>query len=136
MKEQKAVSLADLNLTKKCEQGFEFEYLDENDKPTGIFFTVIGGHSEKIKRASFAAYDRNARHEAMQKKRGKDIEIKPLEEVADENLEITAMRVTGWRGITEPCTPENVLVLLKTNALIVKQILENSENISNFTRSK
>lgn len=134
--EKKAVSLADMNLAKRCDQGYEFEYMNENDKPTGIFFTVIGGHSEKIKRATFAAYDRNARMEAMQKKRGRDVEIKPLEEQADENLEITALRVIGWRGITEPCTPENVLLLMKTNVLVVKQVLEASENIANFTRSK
>lgn len=133
---EKKLTIAELNLNKKCENGYEFEYIDENDRPSGVFFTVIGGHAEKIKKAVFAAYDRQARIEAMQKKRGKDAEVKPLEESAEENMEITAMRVTAWRGITEECTPANVLTLLKSNALIVKQVLEQSENLANFTRSK
>lgn len=127
------VSLATLNINKACETGYTFEYFDENDKPTGIFLTVIGGHADKIKKASFAAYDRKAKQEAMAKKRGKEVEITPLEQIADENLEITAMRVTAWSGISEPCTPENVLLLLKSNALVVKQVVEESEQMANFT---
>lgn len=132
----KSISLADLNINKQCEVGYEFQYYDELDKPSGIFLTVIGGHADKIKKASFAAYDRKAKQEAMAKKRGKEVEITPLADIADENLEITAMRVIAWRGITEPCTPENVLLLLKSNALVVKQVVEESEQISNFTKSK
>lgn len=131
-----SISLADLNINKRCETGYDFEYYDENDKPSGIFLTVIGGHADKIKKASFAAYDRKAKQEAYQKKRGKEVEITPLEEIAEENLEITAMRVIAWRGISEPCTPENVLLLLKSNALVVKQVVEESEQMANFSKAK
>lgn len=129
-------SLADLNIAAKCDQGFEFEYIDENGKPSGIFLTVIGGHSDKLKKASFEAYDRHATRSAMLRKMGKDEGVTPLAESAAENRAITAMRVIGWRGITEPCTPENVILLLSTNALVAKQIVEQSENIGNFTQGK
>lgn len=136
MENQQAVSLDALNLNKRCEQGSEFQYMDENDNPTGVFLTVIGGHAEKIKSASFAAYDRQARLEAQAKKRGKEVEPKALEEIAEENLKITALRVVAWRGITEECTQENVLRLLRSNALVVRQVIEHSENLANFTQSK
>lgn len=129
-------SLSDLNIAAKCDEGFEFEYIDETGSPSGIFFTVIGGHSEKLKKASFEAYDRHAVKMAMLKKMGKDDVPVPLAESAAENRAITAMRVVGWRGITEPCTQENVILLLSMNALIAQQIVEHSENIANFTKGK
>jgi hypothetical protein len=133
---QTAVSIADLNLKTKCEKGFEFEYIDEHENQTGIFLTVIGSASEKIRKASYAAHDRDARKAAMDKKRGRDTEVKPLEEWAEENMALTAMRVIAWRGISEPCTPENVVALLQSNDILLKQVIEKSDNVANFTKSK
>ncbi len=128
--------LDDLNLKAKCEKGFEFEVVDENEKPMGVFLTVIGASAETIRRASFAAHDRNERIKAQKKKRNREDEIQPIEEWADENMELTALRVIAWRGIEEPFNKENVIRLLKSNDLILKQVVAESENISNFTRSK
>lgn len=129
-------SLADLNISAQCDQGFEFEYIDENDNPTGVFLTVIGGESEKLKRVAFEAHDRMAMRSAMRRKAGKEEEVIPLAETDATNRAITASRVIDWRGISVPCTPENVLILLSTNARLSNQVFKHSENISNFTRGK
>jgi len=47
------VSIDDLNIIKKCEDGFEFEYLDAQGKDTGIFFTVLGAHAAKVQKWAF-----------------------------------------------------------------------------------
>ncbi len=131
-----AISLADLDLTKKSDDGYEFEYEDANGNATGIFFTVIGGQSEKIKNLVWNSVDKARRREELQKRKGKDVELKPIADLIAENVEITAHRLIGWRGITEPYSHENAVILLKSNDHIAQQILTESEDIRNFTKSK
>lgn len=135
MSQTKAISLADLNVTKKCEEGYEFEYLDANGNSTGVFITVVGAHAPQIQKWVNTQLNQRRKHEAMQAKRGKDVE-RLIEDDIEFGVEFMAIRITGWRGINEPCTPENALVLCESNPLAVEQVKAASENLANFTRSK
>ena len=129
-------SLADLNTNKKSADGFEFEYLDGDGKETGIFVTVMGEKAPPV-RAWLAKKLNNRRiHEENLKRRGKQAEVQTVEDDMAFGVEYMAIRVIGWRGIKEPCTPENVITWLTQDDLIVEQIKRESENVANFTKSK
>lgn len=135
MADKKAVSLADLNVTKKCEDGYEFEYLDESGRGTDIFITVVGAHAPQVQKWVNSQLNQRRKYEAMQTKRGKDVE-RMIEDDIEFGVEFMAIRIVGWRGINEPCTPENALQLCEINPLVVEQVKGASENLANFTRSK
>lgn len=130
------LSLDDLDVTKACEIEYEFEVKDEvTGKGTGFFLTVIGGHAQCI--LDYTKKEMNARRvaDAMAQKRdprGKSPTVHLIEEDIEFSTELVAMRVRGWRGISEPYSHENALRLCTINPPIKEQILAASEDLKNF----
>lgn len=132
----KGISLDSLNVQKQCDQSYEFEYLDEDGKGTGVFLSVVGVHSEKVR--SFSAKEANrARAENLRRsKRKKDDDFTPIEDDIDFIIRDAAARLVGWRGISDAFTPEAALQLCTINPMIRQQVVSESNNVSNFTKGK
>jgi hypothetical protein len=133
---EKTVSLESLNLSKDCEQGYEFELVDVKGNGSGIHLTVLGQHAEEPKKAIRKRLNAEITQNAMLQKRGKDVPVKTIETLRDDNLHDSAVYVTGWKGITEPCTLENVIKLFTINQEFMRQAIEESQKLENFTQSK
>lgn len=131
---EKNFSLADLNLQKKCEDAVEFEPTTSTGKGLGIFLTVLGAHAPAVQRWVNKSLNERRRAEALQVRRGKNGDIRPIEEDIDFGIEVVAIRITGWRGITEEFSPENALKLCQINPEICAQVRETSEDLANFTK--
>jgi hypothetical protein len=128
-------SLDQLDLGKRCEDAFEFEVTDDaTGKGLGIHLTIIGGHAPQVQ--SFIAKNLNERRvfEQMQEKRGKRAAVRKIEDDIEFGTELAAIRIVGWRGISEPCTFENAVRLCTINPPIKEQILKASEDLANFTK--
>lgn len=132
----KSFSLADLDVTKQSEQGFEFEVTDDaSGKGTGIFLTVIGSHAAAVQNYTKKHVNEQRVIEAMQEKRGKKVAVRTIEEDIAFGAELAAIRVTGWRGISDAFTPEGAIRLCTINPPIKEQILKASDDLANFTKS-
>ena len=59
------VSLASLNSVQASETPFEFERLDEDGSPSGIFFSVLGSNSKTVRAARNALVDESNRKAAI-----------------------------------------------------------------------
>lgn len=132
----KTFSLDQLDLAKQCEESYEFEVIDDaSGKGTGIYLSVLGAHAATVQ--NFIKKELNARRrfEDMQEKRGKKAAARTVEEDFAFGTELAAIRVTGWRGISEPFTPEGAIKLCTINPPIKEQILKASEDIANFTQT-
>jgi hypothetical protein len=130
----KLFSLNDLDVTKNCEAGFEFEVTDDaTGKGTGIFLTVIGAHAAAV--MDFTRKSLNARRvfDEMNEKRGKKSQSRSIEEDIDFSTELVAIRVVGWRGISDDFTSAGAIRLCTINPPIREQILKASEDLANFT---
>lgn len=129
-------SINDLDVTKSCETGYEFEVTDDvTGKGTGLFLTVIGGHAQRI--ADFTKKSLNERRlaDAMAEKRdprGKNPKVHLVEEDIEFSTELVAMRIIGWRGISDPYSHENAVKLCTVNPPIKEQVLARSEDLKNF----
>ena len=132
--EKKTVSLTDLNLKTKCADGFTFPFLDDEGKETGIKFTVLGAHAPAVQKWVNGELNARRKLDAMQAKRGKDVDVRNIEDDIEFGVELMAIRIIGWEGITEPYSPENALQLCETNPLVVEQVKQASETLANFTR--
>lgn len=129
-------SLSDLDVTKSCESGFEFEVTDDaTGKGTGVFLTVIGAHAPTVTNWVAKTLNERRKFDEMQEKRGKKAAIRSIEDDIDFGNEMVAIRVTGWRGISDEYTPENAIKLCKGNPPIKEQILRASEDLANFTKA-
>lgn len=136
MSDKKALSLSDLDATKASAEAFEFEYLIDGE-PSGIFFSVLGGQSEVVTREVAELINAKRRRDvarAVRAKSGKPADFDPIEEDIEFGQRLAAVRLVGWRGISDPFTPENALKLCQTNRDIAAKITEESDNIANFMK--
>lgn len=135
MTKSKTVSLEDLNLSKQCEDAFEFEYINPAGDKTGIYISVIGSNAEKVRKFSIAEANKVRREAALKGKR-KDNEFTPIEDDIEYFVRDAANRIVAWRGIDQECTTETAEYLCRVNSEIRRQVVEASNELSNFTRSK
>jgi hypothetical protein len=134
------LSLADLNARKASEVAYEFEYLLPDGSGSGVFLSVVGTHSDTIMKASQELEDARRKREAVRamkaaKARPDHVEVTPVSEDIDNGTRLVAKRIVAWRGITEPCTPENALTLCQTNPEVSTQVMEASNELGNFMRA-
>lgn len=137
----KAFSLDQLDSTKAASQAFEFEYISSaTGEETGIFLSVLGGESEAVTKEVAKLVNERRRKQAareVQQKIGvgaKPVEFETLESDVEFGQRLAAVRLVGWRGISEPWTPENALRLCRSNRDIAAQITQQSDATANFIK--
>lgn len=137
----KTFSLSDLDATKASESAFEFEYVNPAGDPTGIFFQVLGSQSETVTAEVSKLVNDRRRKEAVrevQRKMGtgkKDVGFETMESDIEFGQRLAAIRLVGWRGISDTWSFENALRLCQTNRHIAAQITEQSEEMANFMKN-
>ena len=131
-----AISFKDLNASKLSEVGFTFPYVNEHGEDTTWLITVIGDQAPSVKKAIYAKINKERMQEAVLKKRGKDVPVKPIEELIDDNVDGVAACIIGWTGIDVEYTPELAFEVVSNNKLVFEQVKAASENLANFTKSK
>ena len=136
MTKTNTMDLDKLNICDPCETPYSFEYIDENDQQTGIMLSVLGSQSKELMKWMSSEINTRRKKDAMQEKRGKAVDIQTLEDDIEFSIESAARRLKGWTGITQECTPENAIKLCTINPVVRAQIVDQSNNIGNFTKSK
>lgn len=134
MSKTTGLSLDDLNLVAASENSYEFEYLRTDGRPTGVFISVLGSQAPKVQEWIRKTLNRRRAQEAIAAKRGKEVE-RLVEDDEQFGVEAAAIRVVGWRGISEVYSPESALILCSNNSEIRDQIFEASNNLGNFTKT-
>jgi hypothetical protein len=134
MKQENEVlfSLEELNLVSASENSYEFEYLRNDGRPTGVFISVLGSQAPKVQEWIRKTLNRRRTQEAIAAKRGKEVE-RLVEDDEDFGIGAAAIRIVGWRNIKEPYSPEAALKLCRNNSEIRDQVFEASNNLANFT---
>lgn len=136
MATQKMFSLNDLDITKQCEGGFEFEVTDDNTgKGTGVYLTVVGAHAESVQKFTSKKLNERRIFDDMNERRGKKAQVRRIEDDVEFGIELAAIRIIGWRGISDEFSPENAIKLCTVNPTIREQILKASEDLANFTKA-
>lgn len=137
-KSKKTYSLSDLDATQAASEAFKFEYMLPNGEGSGIILHVLGGQSEAVTKEVAKLVNERRRKDAMrQAKKGfknKDAEFETFESDVEFGQRLASVRLVGWEGIAEPCTPENALKLCMSNKDIAAQVTEQSDDIANFMK--
>lgn len=150
------ISLNDLDATAKNSEAFEFEYLNSEGEPTGIFLSVVGSQAERVTSAIAKLVNERRRKEAAKEvarrlqPNAKAIQFETLESDVEFGQRLAAVRLVGWRGpgqvdglteeqvarfqgITDPWTEDNAHRLCRTNRDISAQVTIQSDAMGNFT---
>lgn len=127
------LSLADFNASAKCENAFEFAFLDEFGEETPWKIKVIGDQSTQVKRTINAKINNKRKQEAFLTEKGRKVPLDDIEDLIAENIDMLAACIVGWSGIVEEYTPELARQALENNKSLIEQVKEASENIKNFS---
>ena len=119
------MKLDDLDLVAENEAGFEIEAVP------GVFLTVIGPYSRQARLSDIAYFKR------VENLNSDGVSETEFAQKADlYSVSRAASRITGWRGIDEPYTPELATRLCEINPVIRLAVISESEKLENFMRSK
>ena len=125
------------NLSEKAEAGYEFEVKLPDGASTDFFITVRGNQSPKMKKYSKDLFNKMQMEELRNKRKGKGEQPIDLDEAEQTLVESAATRIVTWRGleedgkVVEP-TPENFKRIMLEQDWIRAQVLEQSDDASNF----
>jgi len=133
------LDLNSIDTAGKSEAGNEIELL-YNGEPTGAFIKIRGEKSTTVKEWARQQFTHNQQKELNARARGKDVLPMTVTEIEDMVIHSASIRVISWRGVMDgktelPCTPENVVALLKKDDSFSAQILEESRILANFLKS-
>ncbi|MFZ3286541.1 MAG: hypothetical protein WA191_06790 [Telluria sp.] len=130
------LDITEFDAVADSEHGFEFELKDKDGiTGTGVFVTVQGKHADEVSKWMNALVNKMTREAQMAQRKGKQVDPKSLEEMRDQNIDGAALRVTGWRNVKQPFARDLLKVAMKRNPHWVDQVIEESDNLGNFTKA-
>jgi hypothetical protein len=116
------------------EQGVEIELTTSSGKATGIHVRVLGEHSEKVQSHTFRTINTRRRQEMANARKGKNAEVRPIEDDVTLTVDKAVVATIGWRGPKEEFSEPNLRKLLTRNPSFVTQILETAADTAAFTQ--
>jgi hypothetical protein len=125
------------NLSEKAEAGYEFEVKLPDGSSTDFYITVRGNQSPKIKKFSKDLFNKLQMKELQAKRKGKADQPVDLDEAEQTLIDSAVARVITWKGleeggkVVEP-TPDNIVRIMQELDWVRKQVLDESDNDSNF----
>lgn len=133
----KLFDITSFDAVTESEGGFEFE-LKSTDKMTGTGVTlcIVGRHANAVSLWLNKIVNDSIRERTMAERKGKQVEPKSFEDVKAQNLQGALLRVTGWKNVKQEFSKELLLQVLQKNPHFVDQIIEQSDELSNFTKAQ
>lgn len=132
-----AFDIKKTNLAEQAETGYEFEVKLPDGTSTDFYITVRGNLSPKMKKYSKDLFNKMQMKDIQNKKRNKGEQPIDLDEAEQTLVESASVRIVTWRGleedgkVVEP-TPENFKRIMLEQDWIRAQVLEQSDDASNF----
>lgn len=101
---------------------------------------MIGKDSKEFRDFTRDKTNTRLRKDAMAQKRGKDPEIRTVEAIEAENIELLVLCTKGWRGIKLdgeelPFTVQNAIKVYKTYSWIYDAVNEGIGSLDNFLKN-
>ncbi len=130
----KEISIDQFDERGAADHGVETELLTAIGTPTGIHVRVLGENSEKLMAHTFRTINQRRRQEQANARKGKNGEVRPIEDDVALTTDKALVATIGWRGPKEPFTEANLRKLLERNPSFVTQILETAADSAAFTK--
>ncbi len=136
-----AFDLTSLNTTKACNAGADVEIRHPvTNVPLGMTIRVLGRDSDTFKEHTRDTLNARLRREAMAAKRGKDADLRTVETIEQENMDLLVVCTVGWNGVILdgkelPFDEINVRKVYKDYPWIYDQVNEAIGTLENFLKN-
>ena len=95
------IDLTSLNTTKACNDGADVEIRHPvTNVPLGMTIRVLGRDSDTFKEYTRDLLNTRLRREAMATKRGKDADLRTVEVIEKENVDLLVVCTLGWKNVS------------------------------------
>ena len=132
----KLFDITSFDAVAESDSGYEFELKGTDGMTgTGVSLAIIGRHSNAVNLWLNKIVNDSIRERTMAERKGKQVEPKSFEDIKAQNLQGAVLRVTGWKNVTQEFSKELLLTVLQKNPHFVDQIIEQSDNLGNFTKA-
>ena len=132
-----AIDIMSFDAVSESDAGHEFELKGTDGLTgTGIFLTIVGKHADIVSKWITKLVNTSVREQQIAQRKGKPVEPKSLDEVKAQNIEGAVLRVTGWRNVTQPFSKDLLATVFARNPHFVDQVIEESDNLGNFTKAQ
>lgn len=137
MTASKGFDLGSVDTVKDCNAGAEFELRHPtNNKPTGVFITVLGKDSDAFREHIKDSNDADERREFMAQKRGKQVEPKTSDEQEEAAINLLSVCVVSWRTETADPTDKKKTVSVPTITFGDVPLECNGNNVKKVLRER
>lgn len=136
-----AFDLTSLNTTKACNAGADVEIRHPvTNVPLGMTIRVLGRDSDTFKEHTRDTLNARLRREAMAAKRGKDADLRTVETIEQENMDLLVACTVGWNGVVLdgkelPFEEANIRKVYKDYPWIYDQVNEAIGTLENFLKN-
>lgn len=146
MKNNDSFDLGNIDTVSACNAGFEVELRHPaTNAPLGVFWTVLGSDSDVFRDYIKESANERLRKEAMSRKKGRDVEIKTIQDIEQETINMLTVCSAGWRtgdsqtitfkGESLPFNVPNVKKVLTAMPWVRTQLDEAMSDLANFMKS-
>lgn len=134
---QEAIDITSFDTVTACEKGHPFELKGADGVTgTGITLIVLGSHADIVNKWINKVTNQAIKEQHMASRKGRPVEPKSLDEIREQNIEGACVRVTGWAGVKQDFSAELLKSALKRNPHWIDQIVEESNDLQNFTQAQ
>lgn len=132
--------LSKLNTKSACDKGVDVElHHPSTNVPLGMFITIIGKDSQEFRDFTREKTNTRLRKDSDAQRRGKNPEIRTVEGIEAENIELLVTCTKGWRGIEKdgvelPFSVQNAIMIYKEYPWIYSQINDAIGDYDNFLK--
>lgn len=131
----KLVDISSFDAISEAEQPFDLLMKNADGSETPVTLCILGQFSSAVEQWNSAFFRKYQRDTEMAKRKGKEPEIKSYEEMRDQDVDGTLVRVVAWKGVSNEFDKEKLRNALLRNPHWRRQIQEASEDAANFTKT-
>jgi len=131
------LDLTKLDTAAACDKGAKI-YLRHpvTNEKLDLWIEVVGKDSKRFQEASHANQNARLRRDAVNVRRGKEMEVRTVQDIKNENYDLLAKCTLGWNLIEGdskiPFTHENAVRVYEKYSWIYNQIDEAIADLENF----
>jgi len=136
MKDSKSFDILSFNAVENSAHAIDVDMLDLAGNETGVVLCVIGKHSDAVRKWVSKIVAKAQFDNEIARKKNQVVKDKTLEEMQEQNIEGAAVRVSGWKNVSQEFSVELLKSALRNNPQWVDQIIEQSDQVGNFTQAR
>lgn len=133
----KSVSIKDLGLNAVADSDIpsKMPVYRADGRETVLKLHVLGKFATAVEKSNAKFYQRFQKEAELAKRKGKKETSLSYEDAKREDLEATMARVVGWEGVEEQFSEDGLRQLLTDNPYLKGDVVEFSDDLTNFTKT-